>query len=405
MLAQKNGALEEMRGELAPARREQERWAAELEARVNQRTEQLAALFELSTEISSELAIDKVLQTVVDKTRHLAGGDVAVLCLLDPPTQLVTVAATSGHEGAFVSPPELLTEDSPEFTVDAMQEAIEHEGAYCPILHPQFLRSHLAVPLRVGNRVVGGLCVGHRQASRFGEEQVRLLTLLADAGAIALENARAYERAEQEARLVERERILAEIHDGLAQTLSFLNMRLHSVQSMIERQDLSEVPEHLALTQHTIAQAESEMRRLMNSLQAGAENRLTLQAQLRHAIEQFAAERELEVEMRLETDPPIHDPPEVCEQVQRVVLEALNNVKKHAPGSQVTVTLERQDGQASVCVRDDGRGFRLDTAFDKQGHFGLKVMRARAERIGGVLDVQSAPGRGTAVTLRWPVQE
>jgi len=397
-------SFEEMRDELALARQRQERWAAELEAQVKQRTEQLAALFELSTEISSELAIDKVLQMVVDKTRRLAGGDVAVLCLLDPPTQLVTVAATSGNSEAFVSPPELLTQSSPEFTVDAMQEAIGHEGAHCPILCPGFLRSHLAVPLRVGSRVVGGLCVGHRQESRFGEEQVRLLTLLADAGAIALENARAYERAEQEARLVERERILADIHDGLAQTLSFLALRLDSVQNMIERQDMSQVPEHLALTQHTIVQAESEMRRLMSSLQAGEEGRLSLQAQLQQAVEQLAAERGLDVELRLEFDPPIHDPPEVCEQVRRIVLEALINASKHAPRSQVEVTLERQDGQALVCVRDDGQGFRPRAALREHGRFGLKVMQARAERIGGVLDIQSSPGRGTAVTLSWRVQ-
>jgi len=399
------GAIKERGGRLALDRRKRERRDADLEAEIQRRTEQLATLFELSTEISSQLEIDKVLQMVVDKTRYLAGGEVAVLCLLDPPTQLVTVAATSGAKEAFVSPPELLTENSPAFTVYAMQEAIEHNGANCPILDPYFLRSHVAVPLRVGNRVVGGLCVGHHQEAHFGEEQVRLLTLLADAGAIALENARTYERAEQEARLVERERILAEIHDGLAQTLSFLGMRLDTVQGLIESHDLSEIPEHLALMQRTVEQAEHEARRLMTDLKASRTSRRTFQEQLWQAIEQFAEERQLEVTMRSETDRPIHNPPQVREQVQRVVLEALNNVTKHAPGSHVTVTLERQDGQATVRIQDDGPGFKLGIATGKQGHFGLKVMQARAERIGGSLSVESALGRGTSITLCWPVQD
>jgi signal transduction histidine kinase len=333
------------------------------------------------------------------------GGEVAILCLLDPPAERVTVAATSGAEDAFVASPQVLTSNSPEFTLHAMEEAIQREGANCPILHPHFLLSHLAVPLRVGNRIVGGLCVGHREASRFGEEQLYLLTLLADAGAIALENARAYERAEQEARLVERERLLAEIHDGLAQTLSFLNLRLKAVQDLIASQHLSQVPEHLALTQRTVEQAEREAQRLMSSLHASKGSLLTFQEQLSQAIEQFAEECQLEVEVQLEPEVSIHDPPEVREQVRRIVLEALTNASKHAPGSRVTVSLERREGETAVCIADNGPGFEPSAVAGQRGHFGLKVMQARAERIGGALTVASTPGRGTSITLRWPVQE
>jgi two-component system nitrate/nitrite sensor histidine kinase NarX len=230
-----------------------------------------------------------------------------------------------------------------------------------------------------------------------------VLTLLADAGAIALENARTYERAEQEARLLERERILAEIHDGLAQTLSFLGLRLDTAQAMIEREELSEVPDHLALTRRAIVQAEREVRRLMQSLQ-GEESVLSLQEQLRQAIVEFSSEHRVRIEVEFGLGPPILEQPEVSEQVRRVLLEALTNVEKHAPYSLVAVTLDRREGRVSLCVRDDGPGFEPERAHRRQGHFGLKVMQARAERIGGILSIQSAPGEGTAVTLCWPVQ-
>ncbi len=177
------------------------------------------------------------------------------------------------------------------------------------------------------------------------------------------------------------------------------------MQGLIESQDLSEVPEHLALTQRTVEQAEREARRLMTSLNASKDSILTFQEQLRQTIEQFAKERRLEIEVRSESDLPIRSPVKVREQVQRVVLEALTNVTKHAPDSRVTVKLERQDGQAAVRIQDNGPGFEPGAAADQEGHFGLKVMQARAERIGGALTIESAPGRGTSITLCWLVQE
>jgi two-component system nitrate/nitrite sensor histidine kinase NarX len=403
-------SFEGMCHELAVSRLELEHWAAELETRVERRTEQLAALFEVSSEISSKLEIQRVLELVVEKTRHLAGGAVAVLCLLDPSGEELTVAATSGPAEALATPSKAAIRGPALRAVHAREAVILHEGCDCHLLQPHFLHSHLAVPLCIGDRVLGVLCVGHREESRFGEEEARLLTLLANAGAIALENARLYEQAEQDAALAERERIVAEIHDGLAQTLGFLGLRLGAIEGLIEDEDLSGVPEHLTLMQRTVKQASHEARRMMAGLQASPHARHTLKGRLRQIVERFIEERGMEIELRVETGQPIREPPKVREQVVRVVLEALTNVHKHARPSRATVTLERHGGQAVVCVQDDGPGFDVNSPangqypFDKlrTPHFGLKVMETRAEWIGGELSVESAPGQGTTVTLRWP---
>jgi two-component system nitrate/nitrite sensor histidine kinase NarX len=398
-------SFEGMRHELAVSRLELEHWAAELETRVERRTEQLAALFEVSSEISSKLEIQRVLDLVVEKTRHLAGGEVAVLCLLDPSGEELTVAAVSGSAEAFVARPQAAIRGPALRVVHAREAVILHEGCDCPLLQPQFRHSHLAVPLCIGDRALGMLCVGHREESRFGEEETRLLTLLANAGAIALENARLYEQAEQAAALAERERIVAEIHDGLAQTLGFLGLRLGVVEGLIEDEDLSGVPEHLTLMQRTVEQTNHEVRRMMAGLQVGTQTHRTLGELLRQTVERFIEERGMEIELRVETGQPIPEPPQVREQVVRIVREALTNVHKHARPSRATVTLERHGGQAVVCVQDDGPGFDVNSPTSGQHHFGLKVMKTRAERIGGELSVESAPGQGTTVTLRWPTEE
>jgi two-component system nitrate/nitrite sensor histidine kinase NarX len=257
------------------------------------------------------------------------------------------------------------------------------------------------------------LCVGHQEEGHFGEEETRLLTLLANASAAALENARLYEQSERAAALAERERIVAEIHDGLAQTLSFLGLRLDVVGGLIEDENLSRVPEHLALMRRTIEQADREARRMMASLQTSPHGHRTLRERMRQLVERFVQEHEMEIALRVEDEPPIRGTQEVHEQVLRVVQEALTNVHKHARVSRATVTLGRHGVQAVVCIQDDGPGFDLKSLpsgkhpFDKlrAPRFGLKVMKTRAERIGGELSVDSAPGQGTTVTLRWPVSE
>jgi signal transduction histidine kinase len=80
------------------------------------------------------------------------------------------------------------------------------------------------------------------------------------------------------------------------------------------------------------------------------------------------------------------------------------NVNNHAAADKVSLRLGRQDGEVVVSVEDNGQGFEPDVPpSDGREHFGLSIMRARAARIGGQIDIQSAPGEGTKLELRWPL--
>jgi len=397
-------SFEAMRRELAASRTELERWAGELEERVARRTEQLGALFEVTAEMSSALEIQRVLESIVEKARGLTGGEVTVLCLSDPRDQSLTITASRGSAQALVAPPDAIVGGLTLDLACIMEAGPTHEARECPLLRPSFRRSHLAVPLRTGNRVLGVLCVGHRDESRFGEEAKSLLTLLANAGAIALENARLYEQAEQAATLAERERLVAEIHDGLGQTLGYLGLRLGSAEQLIEAEDLPGVLEQLGEMQRTAQQASHEVQRLLVGLQASPHGR-TLEDLLGRTVERFAAERGMEIELQMESAESLRSASKVHEQVAWVVQEALRNAHRHAPSSRVAVTLRQHGGQAMVSIRDDGPGFDVAAPLREQYHFGLKVMKTRAERIGGELSVESAPGEGTTVTLCWPTAQ
>jgi signal transduction histidine kinase len=88
--------------------------------------------------------------------------------------------------------------------------------------------------------------------------------------------------------------------------------------------------------------------------------------------------------------------------VLRIIQEALANVRKHAQASRVRVAIETVEGASRIVVADDGRGFDLN-ALDQAQHFGLRIMRERAESLGGTFHVESAPARGTIVTVQVPV--
>src|SRR5262249_36098894 len=92
-------------------------------------------------------------------------------------------------------------------------------------------------------------------------------------------------------------------------------------------------------------------------------------------------------------------PPDIQVAVYRVAQEALNNVTKHARAHEITVRLRRGLGTVEMSIEDDGRGFQQEQSMSN--HFGLGIIRARAQEVGAEVAIHSAPGRGTEVIFTW----
>lgn len=379
-----------------------------LETQVAQRTRELEALYEVSREISSRLEIQHVLHSVTEKARDLLGGEVATLCLLEEDGATLGVKALSGPQQALqgsrvsVQNPlvaQVLTRDR------ALACGLEGCAGGCGILVQHFRTSHLAAPLRLGTRVIGALCVGSPQPNHFPKEAMGLLTKLADSAAIALENARLYEQAERLAVLEERQHIAAEMHDGLAQTLSFLGLKVDRLMELVEDNVPAEVVQELHRLRSVIDQASHEVRHAIASLQGESQPPTSLCDRLVQTVRELSTEGEgPSVELVADGAAALRLPPDEAEQVVRVVREAVVNARRHAGASRIWVRLEQWGREARIAVEDDGRGFDPEaTARQAKGHFGLRIMRARAARIGGQVAIQSAPGEGTRVVLTWPL--
>ena len=196
----------------------------DLELRVRQRTRELTALYDVIREISTHLEIDHVLQSVTVKARDLIDSDIAFLCLLEDDGRTLTLKS-------HVGPPDAVCGTCVLAQRSVAGRVLDHAGAMicdvqgCRNVAPRYRASHMAAPLRAGDQVIGALCVGSARRELYSTDQVRLLTELANSTAIALDNARLYEQAERLAALEERQRIAADMHDGLAQTLSYVRSR------------------------------------------------------------------------------------------------------------------------------------------------------------------------------------
>jgi two-component system nitrate/nitrite sensor histidine kinase NarX len=401
--------MEAMRQELKSSRDELLQWAELLEQRVAQRTNELDALNQVSSEIASRLELRQVLNSVVAKTGQLLAAEVVFLCLLDESGQQMCLHATLGPAEAVsvTGTPAIAPLTSQILTADLPLScgADDCRGA-CMIIKPDYRKSHLAAPLKTGERIIGALCVGSSKNQKFGPDAPALLNRLANIAAIAIQNARLYEQVERAASLEERQCIAAEMHDGLAQTLSFLQLVADQTRLQVEAGQSGQALQNLDRIHRGLDRAVVDTRRAIASLQEEGPLQSDLQDQLATLVQEFLTQCALPVVWQSALSGPLTISRHDSEQVLRVVREGLLNASRHSRASQVVLRLELDEGQAAITIQDNGQGFDPDETQAENGrsHFGLKIMRARAARIGGRVGIVSTPGVGTQVKLTWPVE-
>jgi two-component system nitrate/nitrite sensor histidine kinase NarX len=393
--------LDQMRARLQDSTRD-------LEARIARRTQELSALYDVSREISGHLELEHVLHSVTDKARELLGGQSAVLCMLTSDNELLRVRAASGPEGLVRRPSTPAGAGFVQRILSGDRGLICHDsgcGRGCLIINADYRVSHIAAPLRVADRVIGALCVSSSEANVYSKDEVALLSKLASSAAIALENAHLYEQAERVATLEERQRIAAEMHDGIAQILSSLQMRAGGIAERILENRDRDALESLERFQAELSVAGRQVRDAITQLHDGAPLKQSLQDLLARMVEETNGNGQL-VQLLIHETTPIHLPRNDTEQVVRVIQEALQNVCKHSGATHAIVRFCRSPGGLNISVEDNGCGFDPEAhQKNNRDHFGLSIMRARAQRLCGQLTVHSAQGKGTQVSLSWPVSE
>ncbi|MDH5507466.1 MAG: GAF domain-containing protein, partial [Anaerolineae bacterium] len=397
--------FEIMRQEVAASRYSAEAWTDQLEARVQQRTKEMAALLEISTDISSNLDVDSILRSVVDTGRQLLDGQVSVLCLLSEIPQGLSVASFSGPRDALARTTAKVDTGLLADVVSEGKTIACNTCQECPILAQVNAEEMIAAPLRFGDTTIGAICVADLDPSNLTDDSARLLTFLANSAAIALENARLFNRSQTAATLAERERIAAEMHDGLAQTLGYLNLKTGQVLESLDNRSLDDAINHVETMQPAIQQAYSTIRQALVGLSDNSLPQSGFKSQLENCIADFTGKNHAQVDLSVDEACLANIPHQAEQQLIRIAQESLANIRQHSDASKVTINILPDGDFISMTIVDNGCGFDL-TAMptDDQPHIGLKIMRGRIERVGGTLMIQSHPGEGTTISASVPAE-
>jgi signal transduction histidine kinase len=388
------------------------------------RTERLALIARIGQIITAGLELGELLQTAADAIHELLGyPNVDIPLMADSGDHLV-VRARGGHYKRHIVGEDRLPLDRGVMAAAAREKRTQRVDDVTT--DPRYIRptgavqahAELALPIVLGDQVLGVLNV--EGEAPFTDEDVTSLQIVADHLAVAIRNARLYERAQVAAVLEERERLSRDLHDSVTQMLFSVTLMAQSL-SRAYADDPQEGDRRAERLTETARAALAEMRALLTDLREdGAPVPATPSLSrvrsegLPAALRGYAAEvsgESMTVDFDVHGYRPQPFPRE--EALFRIAQEALNNVVKHAGARRVHIALGLDAEAVHMTVADDGRGFEpgelvLKAAAggaSREGGLGFVSMRERAEALHGALRIVANPGGGTRVEVTLPAAQ
>lgn len=275
-------------------------------------------------------------------------------------------------------------------------------------------RAHTGVcyPLQAGLDVYGAVILSSASNLMPSDQHLRLMRAFINQAAVAFQNAQLYQnlRAERD-RIIEaeasaRSKLARDLHDGPTQSIAALAMRLDFIRLLLDR-DPPQAKQELEQARESVMRVGKDLRGLLFTLRP-----LTLESQgLSAALKQFGERLRENDNVPIQVQPGNFGnelEPNIAGTVFAVIEEAVNNARKHAKGAPINVQVSQQGSTLIAVVRDEGPGFdtnAVSSNYSERGSLGMVNMQDRARLVEGTLNVESAPGRGTRITLRVPITD
>ncbi|MBL8116582.1 MAG: GAF domain-containing sensor histidine kinase [Anaerolineae bacterium] len=278
----------------------------------------------------------------------------------------------------------------------------------------QTARSVMCVPLRAGYDNYGVMVYGSPFPDAFTDEHTELLTAIGTTATIALQNAHLYQNLlEERDKIVDveeeaRKKLARDLHDGPTQDVSAIAMRMSIIQKLLVQKP-QDVPAELQKVEEIARKTTKEIRHMLFTLRPLVLENQGLAAALNQLSDKMKETHNQAVTIRV-----ARDAERILDQHQQgvifyIVEEAVGNARKHAKADMITVSVFKQDEAILVNISDNGVGFDTTEAekkaMERGGHLGMINLRERAEMLGGTLRMESAPGRGTSITVFVPIKD
>ena len=377
-----------------------------LERRVQERTREIErrrqvsdTLREILAILNSDRPLAEILQHIVVQASLLLQADASAIYQVQDAEPAVIIQASCGLRREQLGNPFNLTlpaavkqverNGEPGLIADGAGDEASGDSSntYC---------AQLAVPLRIKDETYGGLMLYYIEPRKFSDEEIELAVMFGDQAVLAIENAGLRAHAERTAIAAERNRIARDLHDSVTQTLFSATLIAEVLPKLVERngsEGMRRLEELRQLTRGALA----EMRTLLLELRPATLIEVSIEELLRQLTEAARGRARIPIDLQVQVTEPL--PPDAKVAFYYIAQEALNNVAKHARAGSAYVTLASHAAGAVLSILDDGQGF--DVMQVTPEHLGLAIMRERSESIDGELAIDSTPGEGTEITIRW----
>ena len=373
-------------------------------AELERQNRQLSALYGMTAFLNKPNDIEALcrgfLQRVMDEF-HAAAGSIRVL---DPSGERLHIVVSLGFSSALQESEHCMRTDAC-FCGEATQRGTMIIRDFRKLPRPEEIgcmrdgfQAVSVFQIVTPEATLGTFSLHFRERTTMSPRELQLLEMLGQHLGAALDNQRLSIKARQLAVAEERNLVAQGLHDSLAQGLNFLNLQTQMLGSAVQQRRWDEVEEIVPLLKTGVSESYQDVRELLQNFRTrlGEES---LRKAVDDTIGRFRRQTGLNVELHLDDrdGAPLH--PDQQLQVLFILQEALSNVRKHAYASKVTVRIDNHR-DFGMSIRDDGEGYDpQEVAERSETHVGLSIMRERAARLGGQLQMCSAPGQGTEVSL------
>jgi len=364
----------------------------------------LKILYEIVAGINTAHSLDDLLTRFLYTFKRFTHARAAAIWMEDD-QHVPELAASSGIDEALIHP------DRPDVRRCLYERAategkiwVEDSLAKCEKIagHRFFEQDDIgliSLPMRYRGRVIGVINLFLDNDIISGVDSIKpLLTSIAHHISIAIEKYHDDDESREHLVKEERIRIAHELHDSLAQSLASLRLQVRVLDETLHQGDESTTWQQLERIEHSLDEANTELRGLIANFRAPSSNRGLVDA-IEQLVKQFRNETRIRTYLQRDCSPS-YFPRETEIQILRIIQEALWNIRKHSQAKTVRILLrDNSGGHCHVLIEDDGVGINKQVYGSPGEHVGLTIMRERATKIGGQLKIESEPGEGTRVVL------
>ena len=375
-----------------------------LEQRVAERTDDLATFFDMILLAGQAVDLGEVFGQVLVRIMEVTRSRALCIHLFD-----------EGRTGLYLAGQQNLADDSRASLLTVPLEAgfqhwMQHPNdplvttnlaTLAPLPGPFRLpdfQTYLGAQIKIGGRTAGLLSCYRFSDRGYGIDEIALVTALAEQLGMMLETQRLRANAEVMAVLEERHRLARDLHDSVTQSLYSLSLFSRAGREAVEDGDIDRLNYALTELERNTLHALREMRLLLYELRPADLEQEGLAGAIHLRL--GAVERRVGLQLDVQMAELPSMPPRRELELYHIIVEALNNVVKHAAASHLALRLAPADGQLYLHVSDDGKGFDPSQS---RGGLGLRNIEERVARLQGHLVITSAPGAGTRLDAVIPL--